>query len=294
MSKKSIRTTIILAVVGLFVFITVCSSFYTVKPNEYAIVRQFGKIETIVNEPGLRVNIPFIQTVQKLSKETLLYDIAESDAITKDKKSMIVDCFVLWKITDPDKNIKTLNAVIGRSEERIEAAVYNAVKNTLSSMTQDEIIAARGAKLTADITNEANSDITQYGIEIITAQIKVLSIPDSNQNAVYERMKSERKNIAAGYSATGKAEAQKIRNETDKQVEILIADANKQAAIIIAEGEEEYMRILQEAYNSPEKAEFYLYLRGLDALKNSLIGSGQKIIILDRDSELAKILMGNE
>lgn len=294
MSKKSIRIAIILSVLSLFMLITACSSFYTVKPNEYAIVRQFGKIEYMVDEPGLRANIPFIQTVQKLSKETLLYDIAESDAITKDKKSMIVDCFVLWKIIDPDKNIKTLNAVIGRSEERIEAAVYNAVKNTLSSMTQDEIIAARGTKLTTDITNEANSDIKQYGIEIITAQIKVLSIPESNQNAVYERMKSERKNIAAGYSATGKAEAQKIKNETDKQVEILLAEANKQAAIIIAEGEEEYMRILQEAYNSPEKAEFYIYLRGLDSLKNSLIGSGQKIIILDKDSELAKILMGNE
>ena len=137
-------------------------------------------------------------------------------------------------------------------------------------------------------------DIKEYGIEIITAQIKVLSIPESNQNAVYDRMKSERKNIAAGYSATGKAEAQKIKNETDKQVEILLAEANKQAAIIMAEGEEEYMRILQEAYNSPEKAEFYIYLRGLDSLKNSLIGSGQKIIILDKDSELAKILMGND
>ena len=294
MSKKSIRTIIILSVLGIFAIIILATSIYTVKPNEYAVIRHLGKIETnnIFDEPGLRIKIPFIQSVQKITKETLLYDIPESDAITKDKKSMVVDCFVLWKITDPKANIRTLNAITGRAEERIEAAVYNAVKNTISSMTQDEIIASRGETLTNLITKESNSDIAQYGIEIITAQIKMLSIPSDNQTAVYDRMISERENIAAGYKATGEAEAQKIRNETDKQVELLLAEANKNAAIIIAEGEEEYMRILKDAYNSNDKAEFYLYLRSLDALKNSLINSEDNIIILDKDFELVKILMG--
>jgi membrane protease subunit HflC len=180
-----------------------------------------------------------------------------------------------------------------RADERIEAAVYNAVKNTISSMTQDEIIASRGETLTGRITGEANSDIGQYGVEILTAEIKTFSLPEDNQEAVYARMISERENIAAGYEASGKAQAQNIRNETDKDVGLLIADAEKEAAIKIAEGEEEYMKILQDAYNSEDKAEFYEYIRGLDSLKKSLSGTGKKTLILDRDSELVQILYGN-
>ena len=275
------------------VLILVLTSAYTVKPNRYVVIRQWGKITRINDTPGLAFKLPFIQTAESITKETLFYDIPESDVITKDKKSMVVDSFVLWKVTDPEKYIKTLNAVRIRADERIEAAVYNAVKNTISSMSQDEIIASRGESLTSRITEEANSDIGQYGVEILTAQIKTFSLPADNQEAVYARMISERENIAAGYEATGRSQAQKIRNETDRDVKLLIADAEKEAAIKTAEGEEEYMRILQEAYNSPEKAEFYEYIRGLDSLKGSMTGTGRKTLVLDKNSELVQILYGN-
>lgn len=277
----------------LLLLVLLFSSAYTVKQNRYVVIRQWGKIVSINDHPGIAFKLPFVQTTQSISKETMFYDIPESDVITKDKKSMVVDSFVLWKVTDPNKYIKTLNAVRMRADERIEAAVYNAVKNTISSMTQDEVIASRGEALTQRITEEANSDIGQYGVEILTAEIKTLSLPADNQEAVYARMISERENIAAGYEANGKAQAQKIRNETDKDVELLIADAEKEAAILVAEGEEEYMKILQDAYNSPEKAEFYEYIRGLDSLKKSLSGSGKKTLILDQNSELVQILYGN-
>ena len=275
------------------VLILIFTSAYTVRQNQYVVIRQWGKITRINDNPGLAFKMPFIQTAETITKETLFYDIPESDVITKDKKSMVVDSFVLWRVTDPEKYIKTLNAVRIRADERIEAAVYNAVKNTISSMSQDEIIASRGEVLTKRITDEANSDIGQYGVEILTAQIKTLSLPADNQEAVYARMISERENIAAGYEATGKSQAQKIRNETDRDVELLIAEANKEAAIKVAEGEEEYMRILQDAYNSPEKAEFYEYIRGLDSLKGSMTGTGRKTLVLDKNSELVKILYGN-
>jgi membrane protease subunit HflC len=130
-----------------------------------------------------------------------------------------------------------------------------------------------------------------YGIEILTAEIKALDLPDDNKNAVYERMISERKNIAAGYTAQGNANAKKIRNETDKQVTITLAEAEKTAEQTIAEGEAEYMKILSSAYNNEEKADFYNYIRSLDALKASLKGD-DKTIMLDKDSELARILYG--
>ncbi len=291
MKDKKVIGGITAAVIA--VMILFFSSFYTVKPNEYVVIRHLGRISAVNDTPGPAFHMPFVETAESISKRMLFYDIPESDVITRDKKSMVVDSFVLWRVTDPDKYIRTLNAARGRADERIEASVYNAVKNTISSMTQDEVIASRGEALTTRITDEANSDIGQYGVEILTAEIKTLSLPADNQEAVFARMISERENIAAGYAATGNSQAQKIRNETDREVKLRIAEANKQAAILEAEGEEEYMRILAEAYNSEDKAEFYEYIRGLDSLKKSLSGSGKKTLILDQDSELVKILYGN-
>ncbi|MBQ4307139.1 MAG: protease modulator HflC [Lachnospiraceae bacterium] len=265
---------------------------FSVGQKEYAAVRQFGRVVRIEQEPGLKFKIPFIQDIEHISAATIMYDIPTSDVITKDKKSMIADNYVLWHVTDPYKYIQTLSAVKARADERIEAAVYNATKNVISSMTQDEIIEARGEQLTDRITREANSDIGTYGLEIIQSEIKALDLPNDNKAAVYERMISERQNIAASYKAEGEAEAQKIRNDTDRQVTIMKANAAKEAQVLEAEGEAEYMRILQEAYNSEDKAEFYNYLRSLDALTEAF-SEGGSTIILDKDSEIAGILYGN-
>jgi len=292
MSNK-VKTWIVGGVFGALLLIICLFGVYTVKENEYAVIRQFAKIQNIEDTPGLKIKIPFIQSVEKISKALIFYDIPESDVLTSDKKSLVVDNYVLWKVVDPAAYIRTLGGVSLRAEERIEAATYNAVKNTISSMSQDDVIASRGDILNSKITSRANTDIGQYGIEIVTAQIKTLSIPADNQNAVYERMISERQNIAASYEANGKAEAQKIKNATDKDIALLKAEAKKNADILIAEGEQEYMKILQNAYNSAEKADFYEYARGLDALKESLKNAKNKTIILDKNSELAKILQGN-
>ena len=281
----------LLIIIACIAVITLISSLYIVHQKEYVAIRQFGKVVDIKDGAGLYIKIPYIQSTQTISARTILFDIAASDVITRDKKSMITDTYVLWKVVDPLLYIQSLNALSGRAEERIEAAVYNATKNVISSMSQDEVIEARGERLTVLITEEANSDMTGYGIKIIQAQIKSLDLPDDNKQAVYERMISERQNIAASYTAEGNAEAQKIRNETDKQVRILKSEAERQAAILEAEGEAEYMKTLQEAYNTDDKADFYSYIRSLDALKASLTGVN-KTIILDRDSELAQILYG--
>ena len=289
--KKNTAIPIIIAVLLIVFIYLVGSATYIVHQNEYVTVRRFGKIVSIVSEPGLHIKTPFIENTQSISGKIVLYDIPASDVITKDKKSMITDTYVLWKVSDPLKYVQTLNALSARADERIEASVYNATKNAISSMTQDEVIDARGEYLTNLITEEANADMNGYGITIVQAQIKALDLPDDNKNAVYERMISERNNIAASYTAQGDAEAQKIHNETDKQVAIIKAQAEKSAAVLEAEGEAAYMETLSKAYDTEDKAAFYSYIRGLDSLKNSL--KGDKTIILDKDSELAKILYGN-
>ena len=281
-------------IAAILLVILFASSLYTVNYKDVVLIQQFGRVVAVENEPGLHLKTPFIQTAIAIYDGNRIYDIPQSDVITRDKKSMIADDYVIWTVKDVIKYYQTLGGVGARAEERIDAAVYNATKNTISSMTQDEVIAARGIELTNLITAESNSDMASYGIEILTAEIKALDLPDDNKEAVYERMISERGNIAAGYKAKGEADAQKIRNETDKNVKITIANANKQAETLLAEGESEYMKILSDAYNNEQKSDFYNYLRSLDAIKKSLKDNRNNTLILDKDSEMAKILYGTD
>lgn len=288
---KRFITRVIIVMIAVILFV-VANPCYTVRPNEFVCIRQFGKIVDVADTPGLRFKTPFIQTTQHISTALILYDIPASDVITRDKKSMISDNYVLWHVTDARRYVQTLNAIKARAEERIEAAVYNSLKKFISSMNQEELIAARGNTLDDMVTEDANKDIAVYGIEIKESKIKALDLPEDNKAAVFARMISERENIAAGYTAEGDEAAQKIRNDTDRETAIIRAEAKKNAAQLVAEGEAEYMRILQEAYNTAEKADFYNYIRGLDVLKNTIKGSN-KTLILDKDSELVKILYGD-
>lgn len=282
----------LLFIVVLIALLLGFNSTYSLKENEYGIKLQFNKIVAIDDQAGLYYKIPFMQNVRKVPKSIQLYDIRPSDVMTSDKKSMIADMYILWRVSNPTVYYQTLNANVNNAKDRTGITVYNSVKSVISSMTQDEIIEARGEKLTQTITDDANPDIQKYGIEIVQAQLKSLDLPDDNKQAVYERMISERNNIAASYTAEGESKAKKIQNETDKQVAILKAQAEKKSAKLKAEGEAKYMETLQQAYNDKDKADFYNYIRSLDALKVSLSGKGEKKLMLGRDSELAKILYG--
>lgn len=259
--------------------------------DEYKLVRQFGKIDHVESEAGLSFKVPFIQTVDSLPKYIQLYDLAPSDVITKDKKTMITNSYVLWQITDPIKFAQTLNGSIGNAENRINTVVYNSVKNIISSLTQEEVISGRDGELTQAILTNMGNTFDQYGINVITVETKQLDLPADNKEAVYERMISERENIAATYTAEGTSEAQIIKNTTDKEVTIMISEAEKQAEILKAEGEAEYMRILSEAYADESKTDFYSFVRSLDAVKASITGDN-KTIILSEDSPIAQIFNG--
>lgn len=246
--------------------------------NEYQLVRQFGKVKRIIEEPGIYFKVPFVESVSTLPKETLIYDLTPSDVITKDKKTMICDSYVLWRIEDPLKFAQTLNSSLSNAESRLNTSVYNATKNVISSMDQDQVISGRTGSLSEKVMENIGTNMEQYGIELLSFETKQLDLPNDNKEAVYERMISERENIAATYTAEGNSEAKVIRNTTDKEVAIQISDAEKQAEILEAEGEAEYMRVLSEAYGDAERTEFYTFVRSLDALRESMKGGRQ-----DRD-----------
>ena len=273
------------------VAVAVGASVTVTQQNEYKLIRQFGKVDRVISSSGISFKIPFIESTQSLPKETLLYDLAASDVITKDKKTMISDSYVLWKISDPLKFAQTLNSSVESGESRINTAVYNATKNAISSMSQDQVITSRDGELSDMVMEAIGTNMDQYGIELLKFETKQSDLPDDNKEAVYERMISERDNIAATYKAEGNSEAKVIRNKTDKEVAIKISDAKKQAEILEAEGEQEYMKILAQAYGEEDRSEFYSFVRSLDALKTSMKGE-DKTVILSADSPIAQIFEG--
>ena len=256
-------------------------------------MRQFGAVVKIVDEPGLSMKIPFIQSVSTLPKTEMLYDLAVSDVITSDKKSMVADSFVLWRISDPLKFIQALSGNVANAEYRIDTVVYNSLKTVISSMRQEEVISGRDGLLAQRIMDNVGSAFDNYGIKLLAIETKRIDLPDENKSAVYERMISERTNIAASYTAEGAAEAKQIRNEADKSVSITLSQANAAAEKLKAEGEAEYMRILSEVYDTPEEADFYEFMRALDMAEKAL-ATGEKTLVVSADSPIAKIFKAVE
>ena len=282
---------IALAVVLVFVLM---NSVYTVKENEYACRVQFSKIVDTTDEAGLHFKIPFVDSVKYFSKATTLYDIPPSEVLTSDKQNMTVDCYVLWKINDPLKFYQTLGTPLA-AEDRLNALTYNELKTVMGTLAQADIINMEDGAKRNDIYESIASDVNElaqtYAISVVDVKIKQFDLPESNLNAVYNRMISERNQMAEKYTAEGNQEAAMIRNQVDRDVNIMISNAQAQAAELEAEGEAEYMRLLAEAYDSEDKKDFYEFTLALDALKKSLTGS-EKTVILDANSELAQILMG--
>lgn len=281
----------IIGVIIVIILMIADSFFVVTNENEYSLVRQFGKIDHIETNAGISVKIPIIQTVDKLPKDCLLYDLSPSDVITSDKKTMICDSYILWHITDPLKFAQTLNCSVSSAESRLDTIIYNSTKNVISATTQEEVISGRNGALSQKIISNIGDTLSQYGIELLAFETKQLDLPSDNKAAVYERMISERDKIAASYNAEGKSQAQIIRNDTDKKVALMLSEAQKTAQITIAEGEAEYMRILSDAYNDESKQEFYSFVRSLDAVKASMSGNN-KTVILSKDSPIAQIFYG--
>lgn len=326
---------IIIPVIIIVALVLLFNCMYTTAENEYSVVKQFGKIVSTNNTAGLRLKAPFVQDISYVSKAKQIYDLTESEVITSDKKTMIVDAYVLWHVTDAKAYTQTLNASSVTAQGRIDVIVYNAIKTTISSMTQEELISSRDSAMTLEVTDAKLDDIEindiegsetdeegnivesgteskkniivisdrlltwignqcdQYGIEITDVKIKVLDLPDENKEAVYNRMITERNNIAAAYKAQGESEAQIIRNTTDAEVQVMKSEAQAKADAVIAEGEAEYMKTLSDAYNDEEKADFYLFALQLDALKAS-VSNGNTTIFLDKDNPIASIFQGVE
>ena len=280
----------------ILLFIVVMNSAYVVAENEHACVTRFNKIETVKSEAGLYFKIPFVDQIMRFPNTVLLYDIPESEALTADKKNMTVDSYITWKISDPRIFYQTIGSIT-EAETRLDAFTYTALKNLMGTLQQSDIINEEDASERNDIYAGITEDVAvvakTYGISVLDIKIKRLDLPADNEQAVYARMISDRNQIAEKFTADGEYEASIIRNDVDKQVNIIISNAEAQAAKLEAEGEAEYMRMLAEAYDSDDKKDFYEFTLGLDALKASLnTDKNTKTVIIDGNSLLGQLLIG--
>ena len=288
------KKAIIFAVIALILIVVAANSMYTVEENQFACTFRFSEIINTEEEAGLHFKIPFVDTVEYFPKATMIYDIPPSDVLTADKQNMTVDCYILWSISDPKLFYQSLGS-IGVAEDRLDNITYNELKTVMGTLAQSDIInmndGAERNEIYDGIATAVDAQAKSRGIHVEDVKIKQFDLPESNLNAVYQRMISERNQMAEKYTADGNYEASVIRNEVDKTVNITVSDAEKEAAILEAEGEAEYMRLLAAAYDTADKKDFYEFTLALNALKQSLTGE-EKTIILDKDSALAQILLG--
>lgn len=278
----------------VFALFLIVNNLFILKPNEYAIVRQFGEIVKVIDEEGLKMKVPFIQSRIILPKTILLYDVPPSEINTLDKKRIVVDYYALWEITDPMDMIESLRTLEG-AELRLSNIIYSNVRNELGKLEYGDIINPsdnqRGGidQIVQDHINEI-LETNNNGIRVVDMQMKRIDLPASNEESVYKRMISERQSKAQEYLSQGDAEARKIRAEVDREVEEITARAKSEAEMIVAEGEGEAARIYNEIYGQDN--EFFALHTTLESYKKTI--NGETVILLPIESPYLKFLVGNQ
>jgi membrane protease subunit HflC len=288
--KKSKLGFLVKLIIFIVLVISVTNTAYIVRENEYAYVTRFSKFVKIQDTAGLHFKLPLLDKIEKIPQYRMMYDIPPSEVLTGDKKTLVVDNFTVWQIDDPYTFMRTVSR-ISEMENRIDAIVYNAVKNTLGTMDQTAIINSDNSSIddvNNKITELVNAQLKNYGVSTVAVEIKRFDLPEDNESAVYNRMISERTQMAESFRAEGNLEASKIVNETDKEVAILLSKASARAEEL--KGESEYMKIIAEAYSTEDRMNYYEFIRSLEALKVTM--KGEKTLILPADSFIVRVLNG--
>jgi len=265
-------------------------SFFTVKEINQAIVLQFGDPKRIIAEPGLKVKIPFIQNVVFLDRRILSLDPAPEEVIASDQKRLIVDAYSRFKIIDPLKfYISVGNEMVARS--RLATIINSRLRSVLGKHSLATLLSEERSKQMAIIQEGVNVEAEKFGIEIIDIRIKRADLPQANSEAIYKRMQTEREREAKQFRARGAEMAVTITSTADKEVTIILANANKQSEIMKGEGDGIRNKIFADAFG--QDPEFFSFYRAMQAYEKALIG-GETSLILSPDSDFFKFFGSTE
>ena len=263
------------------------SSIFIVDETEQVVILQLGKPVKTVTKPGLNFKLPFpIQEKITFDDRLLEYDSPPEEILSKDKKSLIVDNYVRWKIVDPLQFLKTVQA-IPTAKSRMDDIVYSELRRELGTHDMVEIITENREEIMDVITKESNSATLDYGISVVDVRIRRVDLPAENEASIYARMEAERKRQANKFRSEGEEEAQKIRAATDRDKTIILADAYKEAERIRGEGDAKAVQVYARSYSSDPK--FYEFVRTLDTYKK--VVDDKTTLVLPSDSKLFKLLL---
>ena len=270
----------ILVLAGFVVYL----SFFTVKEINQAIVLQFGDPKRVIAEPGLQVKIPFIQNVVFLDRRILSLDPAPEEVIASDQKRLIVDAYARFKIVDPLKfYVSVGNEMVARS--RLATIINSRLRSVLGKHSLATLLSEDRTKQMAIIQDGVNTEAEKFGITIIDIRIKRADLPQANSEAIYKRMQTEREREAKQFRARGAEMAVTITSTADKEVTVILANANKQSEIMKGEGDGQRNKIFANAFG--RDPEFFSFYRAMQAYETALIG-GDTSLILSPDSDFFK------
>ncbi len=274
----------ILGVVGVAVLIVVMSATYIVYQSEQAIVLQFGEPIRVVNEPGLKFKVPFVQNVVFYDARLLNLDPPAQEVVLNDKKRLDVDSFTRYKIIDPLKFYQTVRTE-NQARSKLAEIVNSSLRKVLGRITLTELLSEKRTQIMSDISNTVKKDAEAIGVSVADVRIRRADLPREVMQAINDRMKTERQRDAKEFRAKGQQEAQNIRATADKEATIIIAEAEKNAQITRGEGDKEAVRLWNKTVG--QDVEFYDFYRSLDAYRKSL-SDNETSLVLSPDSDFFK------
>ncbi|WP_438316768.1 protease modulator HflC [Candidatus Caldatribacterium sp. SIUC1] len=267
MNRKSLAQRLLLAVL-ILVLLALFRPWYVLDETEQGVIVQFGKPVRVVQESGLHLKLPYpFQVVQKFERRLLEYDSPPEEVITRDKKTLVVDSYVRWRIADPLVFLRTVVSESG-AVVRIDDVVYSELRTEIGRVDLFDLVSRVRGEVMNRVTVRSNEKTREFGVEIVDVRIKRADLPKQNEEAVFQRMKSERERQARQYRSEGEEEATKIRAEADKERALILAEAEKQAQMLRGEGEAEALRIYARAY--AKNPEFFVFLKTLELYEKSL------------------------
>jgi membrane protease subunit HflC len=265
----------------------VMQSIFTVHQTQTALVIQLGDPIDRIFEPGLHFKLPLIQEVLYFDARVLDYEARRAEALTSDKKTIVLDNYARWRIIDPLQFYRTLRTMQG-AKERLDDVVYSQLRAQVGRHTLTEVVSANRAEIMTDVTRLTSDIMKKNGVEVVDVRIKRTDLPVENQNAIFGRMRAERERQARQYRSEGTEESTKIKSEADRERAVLLADANRQSSIIRGEGDAVAAKKFAGAF--AKNPEFFAFQRGLEALKKSMREKTQ-VVLTNDDPFFAPLLV---
>ncbi len=272
------------------VLVVLAMSIFTVDQRQFALVFQLGEVKRQISEPGLYFKIPMIQNVRLFDKRILTLDNNDPERfITSEKKNVLVDSYIKWRIIDPNLYYISVGGDEARAKTRLNQTVNAGLREEFGKRTVHDVISGEREKIMDDMREKADADARKIGVQIVDVRLKRVELPNEVSEAVYRRMEAERKRVANELRSEGSAEAEKIRADADRQREVIVANAYRDAQKIKGDGDAQATAIYAKAFN--QNPEFYAFYRSLEAYRGSFKNKSD-LLVIEPGSEFFKYMKG--